>query len=369
MAENSERDWFITPPLSLALDLVRIAAALAVLAAHAAQLSVYQGPWPFSEMFQHGAVIVFFVLSGLVIAQATLSRPTTMRDYAIARVTRILPVAVPAALFGIAAIALAWSLGFDEFVRPVAVERLDGHGVPYPLLIIGQLSSGYGPAWNPPIWSLSYEIWFYALFGAAVFCPPERRKLALILLMLAAGPRILLLAPVWLGGVWLALHGTRWRLSSTQGAAAVTVGVLACVFLCQSAPALADGLSDATGIGLGRLRFSQYFLSDWAMTPAVALAFVGLRPLAEKVAPWLECNAGAIRMLAGASFTLYLMHWPLLSLLRMGGLACTSPLGGLALLGAIQLAALGIARFTEARRYTLRARVSRWFEVRSAIAT
>ena len=369
MAEKSERDWFITPPLSLALDLVRIAAALAVFAAHAAQLGVYQGPWPFSEMFQHAAVIVFFVLSGLVIAQATLSRQTTLRDYAIARITRILPVAVPAALFGISTIALAWSLGFDEFIRPMATERLEGQGVPYPLLILGQLSSGYGPAWNPPIWSLSYEIWFYALFGAAVFCPSERRKLVLILLMLAAGPRIILLAPVWLGGVWLALHGTRWRLSSTLGSAAVAIGVLACIFLCQSASTLAEGLSDATGIGLGRLRFSGYFLSDWAMTPAVALVFIGLKPLAELATPWLERNSGAIRMLAGASFTLYLMHWPLLSLLRMGGLACTTPLTGLALLGATQLAALGIARLTEARRYTLRAWVSSWFEARSAMAT
>lgn len=368
MMANGERDWFITPPLSLALDLVRILAALAVLAAHTAQTGVYGGAWPFSEMFQHAAVIVFFVLSGLVITQATLSRGTTARDYAIARATRIVLVAVPAGLFGIAVMALAWGLGFDEVVRPLAMERLDGLGVPYPLLVLGQLSSGYGPAWNPPIWSLSYEIWYYALFGAAVFCKPERRKLVLILLALAAGPRVLLLLPVWLGGVWLALYGTRWRLSSTQGTAAVAGGLLACVFLCQTAPALAEWLSDATGVHLGRLRFSQYFLSDWAMTPAVVLTFVGMRPLAGVVAPWLMRNRGWIRALAGASFTLYLMHWPLLSLLHMGNVTTNTPLGGMALLGGIQIAALGIARFTEARRYVLRDTLSRWIATRPNVA-
>jgi len=69
---------------------------------------------------------------------------------------------------------------------------------------LSQSGAAYGPVWNPPYWSLCYEVWYYALFGAAVYLPPARRMLWLVLLAAIAGPRILLLLPVWLAGVWLA---------------------------------------------------------------------------------------------------------------------------------------------------------------------
>lgn len=359
MAKPDEREWFITPSMSLALDLVRVVAALIVLAAHTAQSQVYRGPWPFSELFQHAAVIVFFVLSGLVIGHTTFSRPTTLRDYTIARVTRILPVALPAAALGAAAMAVAWSFGFEGILEPLARERLDAPDAPYLLFLLSQLFGGYGPAWNPPIWSLSYEIWYYVLFGAVVFCKPAQRNLAIGLIAVAAGPRIVLLAPVWLSGVWLARQGGRWRLTSAQGILAMGGAMLTGFVICQTATGIADKLGEASGFDLSPLRFSQCFLSDWAMTPVILLAFVGMKPLAQAAAQWLERHSGAIRALAGASFTLYLMHWPVLVLLQMSGFNSASPLAGLAVVVALQLGALGIAQITEARRYALRAMIDR----------
>ena len=345
--------------MSLALDLIRVVAALIVLAGHTAQSQVYRGPWPFSALFQHAAVIVFFVLSGLVIGQATFSRPTTLRNYAIARITRIVPVALPAVALGAVVMAIAWFLGFAEILEPLGRERLDAPNAPYPLFLLSQLFGGYGPAWNPPIWSLSYEIWYYVLFGAAVFCKPAHRTLAIGLIAVAAGPRIMLLAPVWLSGVWLARHGGRWRLSCAQGMAAVCGAIVTGFLICQSAVSLSEGFGRASGIDLSPLRFSQCFLSDWAMAPVIVMAFIGIRPLAEAAMPWLERHERSIRALAGASFTLYLMHWPVLVLLQMSGLSSPSPLAGLVVMAALQLAALGAAQITEARRYALRAAIDR----------
>ena len=91
---------FITRPLSIALDAVRFASAFLVLAGHTGGGSpVYNGPWPFSERLSHYSVIVFFVLSGLVISASVADRRTSLKAYAISRITRILPVAAVAVGF------------------------------------------------------------------------------------------------------------------------------------------------------------------------------------------------------------------------------------------------------------------------------
>ena len=88
------RTPFLTPSLSLLLDLVRGFAALVVLVGHAQGMELYTGPYPLSPHIQHHAVIVFFVLSGLVIAHSVQQQNSDLAQYAIARIARILPVAL-----------------------------------------------------------------------------------------------------------------------------------------------------------------------------------------------------------------------------------------------------------------------------------
>ena len=80
--------------VSLYLDLARIAAAMIVLLHH-----VFQPPYFSSAVHIPGrsAVIVFFVISGFVIAYASDGRHD-WRDYAVARLTRVYSVALPALL-------------------------------------------------------------------------------------------------------------------------------------------------------------------------------------------------------------------------------------------------------------------------------
>src|SRR4051812_37731006 len=92
--------------LSAFLDLTRILAAATVFLGHLAgpqfggeTLSV------FGEQ-RHSAVIVFFVLSGFVIAWAA-ARDGSTREYVINRATRICSVALPA-------LALTWAI--DNFL-------------------------------------------------------------------------------------------------------------------------------------------------------------------------------------------------------------------------------------------------------------
>ena len=84
--------------LSLYLDAVRFAAALVVVFSHA-WLVLFPGyplHWP-----GPAAVIVFFVLSGFVMAYVTDRRDRSQADYALDRLSRLWSVALPALGFGI----------------------------------------------------------------------------------------------------------------------------------------------------------------------------------------------------------------------------------------------------------------------------
>lgn len=80
---------------SLYLDFVRFSAALLVLFFHANR--IHRPGFAFTT-FGHEAVIIFFVLSGYVIAFVAAEKESSLRTYGIARAARIYSVAIPAIL-------------------------------------------------------------------------------------------------------------------------------------------------------------------------------------------------------------------------------------------------------------------------------
>src|SRR3954469_21106348 len=83
--------------LSVYLDLIRFGAALVVVLSHAWLILFPAVPlhWP-----GPAAVIVFFVLSGFVIAYVTDGHDRTLADYALNRLSRLGSVGLPALAFG-----------------------------------------------------------------------------------------------------------------------------------------------------------------------------------------------------------------------------------------------------------------------------
>ncbi len=345
---------FITKPMSIALDFVRLGAALVVLAGHAPEVIGYTGPYPLSEQAKHNAVVVFFVLSGLVIANSI--RPTaTLADYAIARVARILPVSLLSLALGSLIYAASFVLPGAPMWHPGDTASLTLSGTLAPALFLSESWWGSGPVWNPPYWSLCYEVWYYAMFAAAIFLRGVPRVAWLGLLALIAGPKILLLFPVWLIGVALVKVQIAKTFSITSALIAVVASVLAFLRISDLAIPVSNWLIPASGLDQHDFEFSQFFITDLALGLCVALSFVALRPLADRVAPWLERSEPLARAGSGMSFTLYLLHWPMLCLLRSLGLNLgTSVPGFLAVLGGIIVVCAGIARVTEYRQKALR---------------
>ena len=80
---------------SVYLDVVRFTAAFLVYLYHSNQRFLSEAILPASH-YGHSSVIVFFVLSGFVIAFVTDTKESRLPAYAASRISRVFSVTVPA---------------------------------------------------------------------------------------------------------------------------------------------------------------------------------------------------------------------------------------------------------------------------------
>ena len=298
-------------PFSIYLDLVRFAAACLVYMYHSNQRALVTDVLPWSH-FGHSAVIVFFVLSGYVIAYITDTKENTLPSYAASRISRIYSVALPTVLLTLALDAAGRQL------NPVFY----GYPLDQFLLRIGSSLLMLNEVWfvsitsfsNVPYWSVCYEMWYYVAFALVVFFPGRKGLLAAGLLGLLLGPKVLLLAPIWWAGVLLYRWQALERLSEPMAwllAVGSTIGIVAFhqTGIGESSTAWLESV-------LGKqwhtqLTFSKFFLGDYLLGLLVFLNFAGMRVVSQRVAPMLLAVERPVRVLAGYTLTLYLLHQPL----------------------------------------------------------
>src|SRR5215469_6091581 len=161
----------MTNALSLYLDGLRFGAAFMVFLAHYSVHRISGGFfWP-SFAYGRIAVLVFFVLSGFVIAWVTETRERSLEDFALSRAARLYSVIIPA--FVITA-AIDY---FGRAVDPKLYGLIWSRSGEHPILGFALSAVFLGQSWavdtlpglNVPYWSLNYEAWYYVLFGAIVF--------------------------------------------------------------------------------------------------------------------------------------------------------------------------------------------------------
>lgn len=349
MFPMSER--FIDRPTSVLLDLIRFVCAFLVLLCHVSGgLPIYTGPAPLSGRVSHYCVIVFFVLSGAVIAASTSERRKDLRSYASARFARIISVALPTVLFcGLLQIAVTVWAG------QMAAASLSGlaRSMLVDLTFMSQSGLGPGTPNNGTYWSLCYEVWYYALFGVALFLEGRRRWAVLAVLTVLAGWRILLLMPVWLAGVWL-VQAKPWRaLTFTQGLIVLPVCLIALAWVTTWDIPVMLALRRVSPVALG---MSELVVSDFFVAAITVAAIAALRPIAQRNSALLERLSKPIQYAAGFSFTLYLFHFPIVSTLTLLGVRAGDSIWGLgAVLCTVLALTAGIAELTERRAPALRA--------------
>ena len=286
--------------LSVYLDLVRFGASVVVVLHHAWPILFprFPLPWP-----GHDAVVVFFVLSGLVISHATNRPDLTLSDYMLQRAARIWSVVVPALALSAAASICVGGVGLGG-PAPSVSGWLDGAGrIGASLVYIAQIwRLDVSPPLDAPFWSINFEVWYYALFGAWVFLTGPCRAAVVAAITLIIGPKILLLLPVWLLGV--ALYHYRPHLNDR---------VALIVLLLTSAIALAFIQFDVSvairtkmfavwPTTMQELRGANQFLGDWLLALIVGLNFTAAASLG-RFGDVLVRWARPIKAAAGCTFS------------------------------------------------------------------
>nr|WP_315231366.1 acyltransferase [uncultured Albidiferax sp.] len=299
---------------SVYLDLVRILAACFVVYAHSNLRWLIPEKLPLAD-HAHSAVTVFFVLSGFVISFISERRENSANDYIASRASRILSLSVLAVLL---------TPVLDMVSRP-AFLAFFSNAVPndhWPVRIAASLAF-VCEIWavsimtfsNVPYWSLSYEVWYYVLFGLYLFAAPGKRWLWITAVSLFIGPKILLMAPVWLAGV----VAYRWRAEEKWPLGlAVAIWLLSVLaFGLYHYFDLMRGFSDVLLQLVGEwththLTFSHYFGADWLLGAIVMLNFMAARRIAPHLAQLPSGIAKAIGKAGGMTFALYIIHFPFL---------------------------------------------------------
>lgn len=260
----------------------------------------------------HQAVIVFFVLSGFFIVSSVVSSfdqgTWSWTGYLVNRIVRLSLVLIPALFLCLFLDQLGMQLSpLAAFYRhpvgniistSVASFETFRNFIGSFFYVQGILAQPFGS--NSPLWSLSYEFWYYILFPVA-FCAltrkvrPALRALylgAAISILFFVGHVIALYFLIWLAGGAIGVMLLRGRTQLRFGwANAAAILPLACTL----------GVSVVKPLDSG-------FLMDSVVAVGFAMWMYSLIEMPEKQVG--EFYAKTARRLARFSYTLYLTHFP-----------------------------------------------------------
>lgn len=297
----------MTRQTSIYLDLVRFSAAMIVFVGHLSGVRFSGGMfWQFGA-YMDEAVTIFFVLSGLVIAYVIDTREDDAGSYAVARAARIYSVAVPAILLTVVLDSLGmalrpelynadWGFSAGNYWRDVIGGVFFVNQLWFMDRTVGSML---------PYWSLNFEVWYYALFGVLVFAP-KRWAIPVVLGMLVfLGPRIASLWPLWLLGV--ATYHALVRIHVPQ-----VLGWVFClgpllVYCAYDLLSRHAGAQDSLEGLLDLRRLSH----DYFVGLLFALHLYGFNLISHRFGGILARWQGTIRWVAGATFSIYLLHVPI----------------------------------------------------------
>ena len=358
------------------LDLIRGISAVAVLFYHLRGLFFVDFPFLarkslFVEAvyaitgYGHQAVIVFFVLSGYFIGTSVMEsagrRQWSWRTYLVSRLTRLQLVLFPALVLGAIWDRIGMRVPQGAALYFDALYKFNGPSVALrstvPIFFgnLFFLQSISFPVFgsNGPLWSLSYEFWYYIAFPSLILmvaATAARIRILyagfLLILLWFIGPQVSLYFLIWLAGAFAGriqrtskYKRSSWALSAMGGALFV-----ASLAWCRTHRLYSDFVTDCV-VGL--------CFAFWLYT-----LLLGSRDDAS------AAYGNAAKKLAGFSYTLYLTHFPLLLLLRAlinpRGSWQPDPLhiayaGGIAVL--VVAYAFGMAQITEVRTADVRRRL------------
>lgn len=289
---------------SIYLDACRFIAALIVVLCHTDEMWT-PGLIPFASRFGAEAVGVFFVLSGFVIAYVVDGKEVDAGSYALNRAARIYSVAVPAltltVLIDIAGrwlapasyVAANWGTWKEPIKALIGLTFLNQ---------VWEWKLGIGS--DPAYWSLYYEVAYYVAFGLAFFGRTLWWWLAAAVVFVATGTCSFVLFFLWLLGFGC-YHLCR-TVTVTRRWAQVILFAAALVWLSGECWYFSTHPKWWVQPDVRPMRAADLWTFYAGGLPFVfsilGFQFSGLS---------LARVGSAVHWVAGATFTLYLVHCPI----------------------------------------------------------
>jgi peptidoglycan/LPS O-acetylase OafA/YrhL len=199
----------MTAQKSFFLDFIRISAALIVLYGHGVLIffgDIDDNPFLISNM-RHFSVVLFFVLSGYVIGFTTKINNRGVKQYAVARLSRLSSMVIPALLVTFLIECILNYLSSNSFlVEPFSILRY--------FLTASFMNEFWlfssAPRINGALWSVSFEFFFYLIFGVFLFTKGRVKKVIYTsIACLIAGPKILIMFPIWIAGYFAFIYNDK----------------------------------------------------------------------------------------------------------------------------------------------------------------
>lgn len=367
--------------LSHFLDVARWLAAFAVMIGHSAFvglpdiMTAPHGPlvyvWWFVTSFWHQAVVVFFVMSGLLVGGKALRLASRaepfLRDYFIDRFSRIYIVFAPALALSVLVDATGRGLfaGAGVYEWPAWDGAFAPSHVLGALLQLQNIWTGHVGT-NRPLWSLACEFWYYLLFP--LLLAPRGYPLPARVAGLVCGLclTIFLSIPqgfflfgfgIWTLGALIALAprpliASKWLSLAIFAATATTIRLAVRGPILTAHPYLQYCADAATAVTFANLLLTLRFSRDDGFS---------------------FCRLSLHQRLSSCSYSLYAIHTPIVIFL----LAASNVLFGkgwlestptpmhwivqFALVAVLVAVAFGFARVTEAKTAALRRALRRRF--------
>ncbi|NHZ34004.1 acyltransferase [Massilia sp. CCM 8692] len=359
---------------SLLMSLLRGLAAIEVAAAHVRAgffpgLRTLDDPalWyqalSFLTGFAHQAVVVFFLISGWLVGGSLLNKlgqPQAIKAYAIDRITRLWTVLLPTFVLILASGIVSGAIDphTPDFSRAndYSVTTLAGNLFGLQTIVVPEFGGNF------PLWSLSNETWYYIMFPLLVMClaagSGTRRALATLVLLLIG-----MLLPFD-----MVLYFTIWLLGAAFSRVRVECGTSLRALLL-----VVLGMASV----VFRLKGSNDDMVIASFPQDLLLSVLFLLFLSSTVNPLPADQrfVGPLRRVAvffsNFSFTLYVVHIPLLGIIGYVGMTLfgrrqfsadsVGDLGiYLGMLLAVIVGAYGFYLLFEARTYAVRRRMKAW---------
>jgi peptidoglycan/LPS O-acetylase OafA/YrhL len=334
---------------SLYLDCTRFFASVLVVVAHFIQHGILtESISYYIPELGREAVMIFFVLSGYVIAYTCDIKKPSLSEYAIARAARIYSVAFPLLIISFVIVYFA---SYSNNIEYYQITKAYIY-IPFHSLFLGEIwNISEKPAWLTPYWSLSYEVWYYIFFASVYFFSGLKRILIATVIFIILGHKLWLLLPVWFAGVALYKYQGKISLSIFLARLGWLISIISLALykyydLDIHLRAYGNDIWPFSFLSLGS---ADRYLNDYILTLFVVMNFFCAKHA--KFYSLLSYKT-AIRSISTYTFTLYLVHALVMSIWEnFYTHNSSSVLDILFLIISISLSTYALGQLTEHRKY------------------